>query len=105
MNLLISTTKLGEKANPHFIGIVSTDTTTLIILFTSIYSMKFMVLMDKNEHKNSKRPEHGLCHNEERFRHQPIKTFDLNNQLGCPSISQILIGNKSAAIDHSIELL
>lgn len=101
----ISTTNLGEKANPHFIGIISTDTTTLIILFTSIYITKFMVLMYKNEYKNSNRPEDGLCHNEERFGHQPIKTFDLNNQLGCPSISQILIGNKSGATDHSIELL
>lgn len=66
--------------------------------------MKFMVLMQKNEYKNSKRPEDGLCHNEERFGQQPIKTFDLNNQLGCPSIRQILIVNKSGAIDHSIEL-
>lgn len=46
-----------------------------------------------------------LSRNEKRFKHQPIKTFDLNNQLGYPSISQILIGNKSGAIDHSIELL
>lgn len=58
----------------------------------------------QNKH-NSSRPQNGLSHNEKRFRHQPIKTFDLNNQLGYPSISQILMGNKSGAIDHSIELL
>lgn len=58
-----------------------------------------MVLVYKKEDKNSSRPEDGLCHNEERLGQQPIKTFDLNNQLGCPLISQTLIGNKSGAID------
>lgn len=96
--------KAGWKRKPYFIAIILTDITALII-FINIYRMKFMVLEYKNEYKNTNTPKAGLCHNEERLGQQPIKTFDLNNQLGCPLISQILIGNKSGAIDHSIELL
>lgn len=96
--------KAGWKRKPYFIAIILTDITALII-FINIYRMKFMVLEYKNEYKNTNTPKAGSCHNEERLGQQPIKTFDLNNQLGCPLISQILIGNKSGAIDHSIELL